>query len=339
MARRMTEDFIGTCQWCFGEYKVNPRRQVVLHGYQRPGYGHTVGNCQGYNHAPFDDAHDLTDKRIVLLKEEIDKLNSQIKMIDSGKVKKLKNPHFLAANDPRRSDRWFRASEQSDTEYYTPEHREFPRYLRTLRANLESEAKYIGDIVTYLEEQVANWTKKPIVGLDSPATGRERYIRDAYDPIKAKEAADFAERKAVRDAKPGKITINLWRKLPFPQRNAGLSDEQWRAGIEEHYANEKAMKEEIKAWAKATFPGKVWVGDGDKGEIWHAAGIRDYGDGYSVECIAVKPEWQYLDKVMEMFPQHHRLDKDANSRDKVTKQGMGKGKDIRIWVSADTLPS
>jgi hypothetical protein len=30
MARMVSEDFIGTCQWCFGEYKVNGSRNVCF---------------------------------------------------------------------------------------------------------------------------------------------------------------------------------------------------------------------------------------------------------------------------------------------------------------------
>lgn len=336
MARMMTEDFIGTCQWCFGEYKVNPRGEMVLHGYSRPGYGHTVGNCQGYAHQPFEYAHDLTEVRIAELKAGIARNERHLAKIDAGEIKQIRNPNFIPEGDKRKNNPMYNDSSYH-TEYYTPEHRSFAFYLRNMRTAIANEIRWDGEVVAYLQNAVDNWTKKGIIGLDSPATGKERYVRGAYDPDKAREAEEAKQRKAERDAKPGKVTINFYGNVFFPDRNAEYDEAQWRAGIDRHHNEEAEFKARIKAWAKATFPGKTWVGDGDDSEIYHITGERGWGSGRVV--VAVRPEWQHLDKVMSLFPGAHRYDKDTNRRDAATKQGIGKGKDIRLWVSADQLPS
>jgi hypothetical protein len=341
MSRKMmNEDFIGTCQWCFGEFKVNARRGMVLHGYTRPGYGYTEGQCRGVGHAPFEDEHKLTDVRIKELHESVAKNERSIGHIDTGKIAKIRNPNYIPEGDAKRSNRRYRHEETHDKEFLTSEDNRFAHYLKIMRASLESEIRYDKGVIAYLDTQVSNWKKGEIVGLDSPATGRQRYVRDAFDPEKAKAEEEFLQRKAERDAKPGKITVNFYRVIPFPDRNAGLSDEEWRAAIIASHDAEEAFKKEVKAWAKARFPGKVWVGDGDDQQIRHILGHSAWNHpGGKVEVIAFKPEWQYLDDVMSMFPDAFRYDKDTNQRDPLTNHGIGKGKDIRLWVDGTELPT
>ena len=325
MARTLSEDFIGTCQWCFGEYKVNARRKVVLHGYQRPGYGYTMGQCSGYNHSPFEDEHALTDQRIELLRAKVVKNQKNIAKIDAGKVDKLRNPHFMPEGDPKRDSPMY-SNYHPKVEYFTPDHREFAYRLRNLRANIESEIRFDEGIIAFLVEQVANWTKRPIVGLDSPATGRERYVRDAYDPDKAKAAEVHAAAKAERAAKPGKITIYVYAKISGPYEG----DHAERiAQIEANEKKDTALKNNLKAWAVEHFPGKIWSG-------------KEYFSGYNVKrllgadtdvsgewaCAVVKVEWHYLDKVLEMFPEGPFVRYRDNSP-----------KDRRIWVSHDEFPA
>lgn len=334
--RKMTEDFIGTCQWCFGEYKTNGHKVMVLHGYQRPGHGSTVGRCMGVGHPPFEYAHDLTERRIALIAEDIRKQERALKAIDDGKITKVRNPNFLPADDPRRR---YRYSGDIDSEYFEVGHKQFPHYLRVLRGNIEGELRYFRGVKTYLDEAVQNWTRRDIVGIDTPATGRERYIRDAYDPDAEAQRQANAEAKAIRDAKPGKITVNVMARFPFPNRQAsGLTDEEFRKAWAAFDEAEKAFKDKVKKWAKARFPGKTWVGDGDSYGAERASGLPDFGVNDRSVCVAFRAEWQYADEIMAMFPDAYRYDKDTARRDPVTKQGIGKGKDIRIWVPASAIP-
>lgn len=334
--RKMTEDFIGTCQWCFGEYKTNAHGTMVLHGYQRPGHGSTVGRCSGAGKPPFDYKHDLTDKRISMLREDVVKLDKNLALIDSGKVTKVKNPNFVAENDPRRGKGSYYFSAESEVEFFTPGHDRFDHTLKVLRANIASERKFIDDIAVFLEEAVKNWTRKDIVGLDTPATGRERYVRDAYDPEFEKQREAHLAAKAVRDAKPGKITVNVFEDFPRTLRGTKPSDEEWRAALEAREAAIDVFKKQVKDWAKARFPnGKVWTGRGEDNELRFITG-KSFMDS-DHEVFAFRPDWQYADEIMAMFPGAHRYDKDTNRRDPVTKHGLGKGKDIRLWVPLSAL--
>lgn len=50
-AAARTRENTGTCPACWGNYKLNDGR-LVLHGYQRPGWGHVVGSCDAEKYPP-----------------------------------------------------------------------------------------------------------------------------------------------------------------------------------------------------------------------------------------------------------------------------------------------
>lgn len=49
----MKERALGTCQICEGEF-ITRDGKMVLHGYQRPGYGEVIGRCPGVNELAYE---------------------------------------------------------------------------------------------------------------------------------------------------------------------------------------------------------------------------------------------------------------------------------------------
>jgi hypothetical protein len=71
----------GTCQACFRVQRVIDGKTVALHGYERPGMGHIVGNCFGSRHQPFEKDSSITAKHLdftqtfrVQMKARLDRL-------------------------------------------------------------------------------------------------------------------------------------------------------------------------------------------------------------------------------------------------------------------------
>lgn len=325
MARTLTEDFIGVCQWCFGEYKVNSRHEMVLHGFTRPGYGFTVGQCRGVGNAPFEYSHELTDVRIEEIKKEIAKNQKMLASIDAGEIKKVPNPSYISPEEmaKKKQSRYFREPTENE-EFYFSDHRLFAGVLRMFRANIENRVNYDIRTLAHFEQLVANWKRGQIKGIDVPATGRKREMIDAFDPDKVAAKAEREAAKAARDAKPGKITILLYRpSVDFYQYGEGEWDKRQEA-LSQHYADEAAFKKAVKAWAKETFPGKVWVGDAYSGD--YARHDRTARNG-SWAAVTLKVEWQYLDDVLAMFPVGDAVHRDDRGP-----------KDVRLFVRGEAFP-
>ena len=58
----------GECQICQRRHILDSRRNLVLHGYQRPGHGYIVGDCFGVGYPPWEVSSDRLAEWIDLLK-------------------------------------------------------------------------------------------------------------------------------------------------------------------------------------------------------------------------------------------------------------------------------
>lgn len=99
--------YVGTCQACFGQYVVKQAKSgesragsgdgferyramprgslvVVLHGYTRPGYGATVGECPGRGAEPFELSKDLTEKFKSNMQHDLEGVNQYISRLKTG---------------------------------------------------------------------------------------------------------------------------------------------------------------------------------------------------------------------------------------------------------------
>lgn len=321
--RKLTEDFIGTCQCCLGEYKVTSAAVMTLHGYKRPGFGYTLGRCTGAGHDPFEYSCELTKKIILSMQDDADKMSKNLQSIDAGKIKKVPNPQFKPEG---KRDRYY---QEGTPEFFVPGDNLFEHRLSVLRVNIANELGYLNDTIRHYQGRVDNWTRLGVIGIDSPATGKTRVMRDAYsaEDQEKRDALDAA--RAERDAKPGKLMISIFAQFAYPTaigRDVSPEAEAaWRANMDKKHQAEKAFKEAVKAVAKKRWPGKIWVGAGYGSDIereFRRAGRPLDETRRSTEVINIKPEWQYLDEILAAFPN-------------AIKHEEKNGKDIKLFLSFD----
>ncbi len=304
--RKVTEDFIGTCQWCLGEYKVNSNKEIVLHGYQRPGYGYTVGNCQGIYHPPFEYDYELTKQRISYEEAQITDFKNKIPQIQ--KAKKLPNRFYK--------------KDSLEEEFIYPDNPHFDHTKRILVANCEGMIRYIERMVDYLKSVVNTWEKKAIVGIDLPPTGREKVLRPAYDPDKDDQRKKLEIERAIREAKPGKLYINFYYELSYPSDEETRTDNnKWFAAMTHLDDIEKQNKIKVKNHFAKLFDGKIRIADGD------TLGLSRIDNTLSKHArhvvISVSLEWHHRDHLIELYP------------DAVFK--VRSNKEIRMFIPLDKM--
>ncbi len=314
--RKMTEDFIGVCQWCLGEYKVTNKHEITLHGYQRPGHGFVIGRCNGVGHQPFEYAKDLTEEHLSLMVRDSDKLAAKIARIDAGEVKRVPNSEFRPEG---KRDKYYN---ETTPEYLVPGDRLFDYRLKVIHTNLMNAKRWIDETIDYYRNMCANWSQGKIVGIDVPATGKMKVLRDAYSAEDANRQKQTTDAKAARDAKPGKLMINVYSHIPYPDQTD--DEDKWREGITAMYAAEKKFRDTVKIIAKPRFPGKIWVGDGDRSEVERMERKTGFKTERRsrIEAVAIKPEWHYLDDVLAKYPDAHKV-------------MSPNGKEVRLWMSID----
>ncbi|MEQ6332927.1 hypothetical protein [Sphingobium sp. MK2] len=285
--RKVTEDFIGTCQACFGEFKVNEASKlIVLHGYQRPGIGFILGNCEGHDHAPFEYDFQLTKTIIVRHHQNADK---------QQKRKSELSTLGYAGPLTRRWDEYNPDTRRNETrsEEVTPGHAHWDRTLQSAIQTAIARHNHHIRFAEFLQQKVDAWKRGQIVGIDVRATGRERALRKAYDPVEADAMEERAKIKAARDAKPGKLKITFYTTLDWPSNEA--SHEERRAFFEKEDAEKKARIERLKVWAKANYEGKVMVRESYDSDLPRS--VRDRNAHYHVVCVHLP--WEYRDAIKD----------------------------------------
>jgi hypothetical protein len=83
----------GTCGACFRNIKLKDRGKqlpvMVLHGYQRPGWGQTVGRCIGVDYPPYELSPDGTKALLQYLEGQLESQEDFLRRLKAGEVTEL----------------------------------------------------------------------------------------------------------------------------------------------------------------------------------------------------------------------------------------------------------
>jgi hypothetical protein len=148
-SRQELEANTGTCPCCFGGFKLrnvagNPG--MVLHGYQRPGWGYAVGNCYGVHHLPYELSCSGTRAVLAVAKHREVSLIVAINSLNVG-------PEELYVSTRAKGER---AIKKGD-----------PDYANCL-ANLVSERQYelrqVRRDIQLFEKKIEEWKPMPLPG-------------------------------------------------------------------------------------------------------------------------------------------------------------------------------
>lgn len=285
--RKVTEDFIGTCQACFGEFKVNEASKlIVLHGYQRPGIGHILGDCEGTGIVPFE--YSCLHTKVIIVR------HLQLAE-DSAKRQSELSTLGYAGPLTRRWDEYNPDTRRNEprSEEVSPGHAHWDWTLKSAIRTAIARHEHHIRFAAFLQGKVDAWKRGQIVGIDVPATGRERALRKAYDPVEADAAEERAKIKTARDAKPGKLKVTFYTILGWPSNEA--SHEERRAFFEKEDVEKKARIERLKAWAKANYEGKVMVRESYDSDLPRS--VRNREAHYHVVCVHLP--WEYRDAIKD----------------------------------------
>ncbi len=150
----------GTCGYCFRNIKLSRDggTHMVLHGYKRPGWGHTVGNCKGIHHGPFELTSSGTEARLV---DETNALNYYLKQVNiiegrGDKVVFMSTyglPYSREKQEPRAVD-----SSMADW-----------KHIRSnALSKLKAQVSLAQDSVNLFEALISSWKRAPLPQVGVP---------------------------------------------------------------------------------------------------------------------------------------------------------------------------
>lgn len=182
-AAERTRDGTGTCPVCFRNVKLSGSGSIMLHGYNRPGYGMIHGKCFGVGYPPFE----LSVKGVVAFLDQlvlmITREEATLAKLRSGDVKEL----FV-----------LRRGKQ---ERITPENRNWDAYLKAEIARREENLQMTKDQKEEFTLLKTHWVERPL-----PKEGdRERNLYYEGQKPSARRVASRFVRLASDMAEPPQI--------------------------------------------------------------------------------------------------------------------------------------
>lgn len=87
-----TRENTGTCPCCFRNIKLKRQGDdymIVLHGYERPGWGQVHGKCIGVNFPPFELSPKGTVRLVKVLRDSVRDSESSLRNLQEGRVTEL----------------------------------------------------------------------------------------------------------------------------------------------------------------------------------------------------------------------------------------------------------
>lgn len=143
--RPTVEGVTDECQICEGIQKLN-KGKLVLHGYKRPGYGYTVGNCFGYNALPYSKSSDRCEEYKGMMRVLKRDRKKEISNLKTGKVKEITIPKYVGA--------------KRETEVIGPTHPKWKESVEHIVRNLENDIKAIDREIERMDKRIKNWEPK-----------------------------------------------------------------------------------------------------------------------------------------------------------------------------------
>lgn len=138
-AAARTRENTGTCPACWGNYKLNDGR-LVLHGYQRPGWGHVVGSCDAEKYPPAETSDSGFKMWLEKLETFLAREQGTMRNIREGLVSQLKG----------RGGNWIKKGEPS-----------FAMHLDNLTRMTEDSIKTYKSEVQLYHKLIAAWKTRP----------------------------------------------------------------------------------------------------------------------------------------------------------------------------------
>lgn len=197
----------GTCQVCFHRQVAKaPRRSkaeptMVLHGYQRPGWGYINGECPGTREVPFELSCEITKGIRSQVTEQLAATQKRLEKAKTGKLKGLAirmetGYHYVGR---RRQSEYVEFTilpgwRNPDISYSCDT---WESRLRSHISSLESDIRQLEGFIKELTGRIDSWHYAPENIKGEPVPTREIDVLSAW--YFAKETQDLIDKLGLRE--------------------------------------------------------------------------------------------------------------------------------------------
>ncbi len=265
----MQTRYVGTCPVCGRRQKVISGN-LVHHGYQRPGYGHIVGDCFSVGRVPHEVSSETAEAYRAAMGSKIDELG---KAVETAKV--APSLHYSyevyegGLSRRQKTVKWL--SVERGAGPTTVDNRLIPSFKdvqAALLARLSEEIKWARGEAARMTALIDTWTEQPLT------TVQEEKSRTSAEKEAAKKVRD--DESAARKATAARAKAERERKL---KAKIDAATVKARAFLDEVDPSDlKAVRQAYIKVLDIKLPAAVWTQEFvthylDRTELLKAAGL------------------------------------------------------------------
>lgn len=165
---------VGTCACCFGTFVLDRRFEpprMVLHGYERPGFGYILGRCSGIDFSPYELSAEGTKFMLSQIEPIYLRLKKQLEEFEAGRYQGKKLPaYWLEREAYRRKEvevHYGRCPPDKEKQcvksgLISPGEEDYESVYDGLRWSLESAVRMYAPQVAFLKKMIAEWKLRPL---------------------------------------------------------------------------------------------------------------------------------------------------------------------------------
>lgn len=224
----MVTRYVGTCPVCERYHRLHKMRNMVHHGYRRPGTGEIEGDCLGVGWPAWELSPDGTIHYLEQARKELRHHEDFLHRLESGQV------HELTVEDGFERVGWG----QRIPKYKTLTTADGEKFERALDQKIRETAGRVDAwrrTVHYLVQKIPTWSEQPLITEEEEIRRRE----SAPERVQAREAreAKRAEKLVKRQALDAKNRQRIDEKLALINEYRDLFN---TLAFDPSYANKQA---------------------------------------------------------------------------------------------------
>lgn len=191
----------GTCQVCFRRQVAKPKRgqkgpRMVVHGYNRPGYGAIEGECPGHGEVPFELSCEVTKCIRNITERHIEGIRKRLQDAQTGRTKSL-SIEVRTGRDQKSYQPTYEIIEiepgweNTDKSFYSFRTDTWDTRLREHIAQLQRDERRQQHLLDDLTTRIAEWRYNPDGIIPDDVAPREiDLLRGWYESEATQKAID-----------------------------------------------------------------------------------------------------------------------------------------------------
>lgn len=168
-AEEMATRQIGTCGFCDRQQRVQ-QDKLVLHGYQRPGTGYTVGRCPGAKNPPFELSPITAQIGVDHYNYEVEYLKDKLASYKRDPLSILINVTRIDLATHKILPKMIPITEWAEAEYKGLDEERRKQYFQakveTELKKVETEIRFNEGLLKEFKQKVDNWKLVPLTSFD-----------------------------------------------------------------------------------------------------------------------------------------------------------------------------